>query len=124
MRIMKKGEYPYPMLLLELLPENEEVFGKTLEYLHNRGWTFGKGKSLLKFEPLKDDDRIFIYDDKTIRIGTLVSSKFCNPRFTIRINDKEKVVEDLAAIYEKWEEEILKKIKKGIMEGIYGKTSF
>lgn len=122
--MMKKGEYPYPMLLLELLPENKEVFEKTLKHLHNRGWTFGKGGPISKYTPCKDDDRVYIYDDKTIRIGNLVSTRFCKPKLTIQVNE-EKIIEGFAGPeYEKWIKEFAKEVEKGILEGVYGKASF
>ena len=111
------------ILLLELLPENDEVFKKTLEYLHNRGWTFGKGESLLKYEPDNSDDRIYIYDDKTIRIGNLVSAKFCKAKLAIQV--EEKIIEGLAGPeYEKWIKDFAKEVEKGVLEGVYGKISF
>jgi hypothetical protein len=119
-KMMKKGEYPYPMLLLELLPENKEVFEKTLKHLHNRGWTFGKGGPISKYTPCKDDDRVYIYDDKTIRIGNLVSTRFCKPKLTIQVNE-EKVDESLAGGFE-WIKEIEKSVLKGVY--MYGKASF
>lgn len=114
------------MLLLELIPENSEVFEKTLKYLHNRGWTFGKGESILEFVPNKNDNRIYIYNDKTIRIGDLISARFCKAKLTIQVT-KEKTIEDFITTkfeYEKWIKEFAKEIEKGVLEGVYGKTSF
>lgn len=107
------------MLLLELIPENSEIFEKILKHLHNRGWTFGKSKSISKFMPDKNDDRIYIYDDKTIRIGDLISARFCKPKLTIQVNE-EKVDESLVGGFE-WIKEIEKSVLKGVY--MYGKTS-
>ena len=112
------------MLLLELLPENSEIFEKILKNLHNRGWTFGKGESISRFMPYKNDDRIYIYDDKTIRIGDLISARFCKAKLTIQVNE-----ESLASppwYDEKWVEEAVKEFEKSILKGVYkyGKASF
>ena len=115
---MKKEKYPYPMLLLELLPENKEALEKILNHLHNRGWTLDRGVSILEYIPYEEDDRIFIYNDKTVRVGNLTSARFWKPKMTILV-DKEKVVEGLAGPrYEKWMKDFAKEVEKSFMERV------
>lgn len=60
-------------MFLILMPENKEIFTKLLKYLDKKGWTFGRGLPIEGYKSTILDYYIFLYKDKTIRIGAASS---------------------------------------------------
>lgn len=112
------------MLFLILTPENKEVFAKLLKYLDKKDWTFGSGKPIKDYRGTILDLYIFLYEDKTIRIGAVSSLDYVSKTVPI-ITVKDVPMIDMPFGYDKWMADFKASIEEALKkEIIYGtKTS-
>lgn len=102
------------MLFLILTPENKEVFAELLRQLDKKGWTFGSGKPIKDYKGTILDLYIFLYEDKSIRIGAAGSLDYVSKTVPI-ITVKDDRMLDV-----KW----LKEFKASIEEAIKKEVTY